>query len=308
MKHWSYCSALIFALGMGACSSDEIFTEEKSLLGNTEIMTIEATTVGFESDGIDSRTTINVGESTAYQPVWAENDTIGIYPEEGDQLSFPIVDGVGTSACVFNGGGWALKSSSSYTAYSPFNRAYYYKDSKSLPVSMLGQKQTGNDDTGHLGKYDIQIAKGMTPTEGKISFAFKHEVCVVRLDVEVPQGEWKSISLISDADITTEASLNLMAENPVMTPTATSNCFTLELENVTTDDGGKLTAYMMLLPVDFTGHTLDLLLVAGDGTEYRKKAIIANDYRNFGASKVRWITANLNSNGDLGYFEKGGEF
>lgn len=296
MKHWSHCSALILALSMGACSSDEIFTEEKSSSENAEIISIEATTIGFESDEINGRTIINIGESTAYQPVWAENDTIGIYPEKGDQLSFPIVDGVGTSTCVFNGGGWALKSSSIYTAYSPFNRAYYYKDNQSLPISMLGQKQIGNDNTEHLGKYDIQVAKGTTPTTGKISFAFKHQVCIVRLDIETLQAnEWKSISLVSDAEITTEASLDLTSENPVLTPTATSNRFTLDLENVTTDAGENLTVYMMLLPVDFTGHSLNLSLVANDGTEYTMEAVIVNDYRNFGASKVRWITASVNS-------------
>ena len=152
-------------------------------------------------DFVGTRTTITMGSNSIENPVWAQNDTIGIYPTSGDQLSFPIVDGVGTSTCIFDGGGWALKASSTYTAYSPFNRAYYSrKYNSSLPISMLNQEQNGNDNTKHLGKYDIQIAKGQTPENGKISFAFEHKVCIVRMDLELPvAASWKSIKLISDA-------------------------------------------------------------------------------------------------------------
>lgn len=94
---------------------------------------------------------------------------------------------MGTSTCVFNGGGWALKKSTSYTAYSPFNRQYYRKNSHELPISMLGQKQVGNDNSSHLGAYDIQIAKGTTPSSGKISFAFEHKVAIVRMDLVTPR-------------------------------------------------------------------------------------------------------------------------
>ena len=151
---------------MSACSLEEIPNE--NFLENKEITTIEATTSSFSMDDLMSRVTIPMEEYPNFGTVtWAEGDTIGIYPNEGDQLSFPIVNGIGTNVCEFNGGGWALKTSKVYTAYTPFNRSYYqYMNKDALPISMLGQKQTGNNSSAHLSAYDIQTARDTAPESG----------------------------------------------------------------------------------------------------------------------------------------------
>lgn len=295
MKYISLFSLLVSSLIIGGCSSEE-FEQEQFISDNDEITEILATTSGFCMDDFaGTRTTITMGSNSIENPVWAQNDTIGIYPTSGDQLSFPIVDGVGTSTCIFDGGGWALKASSTYTAYSPFNRAYYSrKYNSSLPISMLNQEQNGNDNTKHLGKYDIQIAKGQTPENGKISFAFEHKVCIVRMDLELPvAASWKSIKLISDATFTTEATMNLSTDIPSINAKTYANSITLSLYNVkTTEENKTITAYMMLLPVDFTGKTLKIKVSDYYNNNYIADAIIVNDNRNFEAQKARWITAN----------------
>lgn len=295
MKYISLFSLLVSSLIIGGCSSEE-FEQEQFISDNDEITKILATTSGFCMDDFaGTRTTITMGSNSIENPVWAQNDTIGIYPTSGDQLSFPIVDGVGTSTCIFDGGGWALKASSTYTAYSPFNRAYYSrKYNSSLPISMLNQEQNGNDNTKHLGKYDIQIAKGQTPENGKISFAFEHRVCIVRMDLELPvAASWKSIKLISDATFTTEATMNLSTDIPSINAKTYANSITLSLYNVkTTEENKTITAYMMLLPVDFTGKTLKIKVSDHYNNNYIADAIIVNDNRNFEAQKARWITAN----------------
>lgn len=295
MKYRNALLTLILLLSMGACSSEDYFSDELTVSTETEITEIVATIDELQYEATGTRTTITMGEfnSNSIQLVWAEKDTIGIYPTEGDQLSFPIVEGIGTNKCTFNGGGWALKSSTSYKAYSPFNRAYYYKKSNGLPISMLGQTQVGNGNSDHLGKYDLQIAKGKTPTSGKISFEFKHQVCFIRMDLKAPvAATWKSVKLESNALFTTEASMDIASETPILTATSTANSVTLDLENVSTQRGEIITAYMTVLPVDFTGKILNVTLINDKGEKFKTNAVIANDYRNFKAGYARWITAN----------------
>lgn len=279
-----------------ACSSDDLYQESTT---ENEINKIEAVVSPFIMDEPNTRTTFWMGNYGEYKDiVWAEGDTIGIYPSKGDQLSFPIVEGVGKTICEFNGGGWALKPSTAintytYTAYTPFNRNYYfYKSNNALPVSMIGQKQKGNNNPSHLGAYDLQIAKGTTPTNGKISFAFEHQVAFVRMDIVAPcKAEWKSIELESDAAFTTEAIMNLTLETPTITPKVQTNSVTLELEDVHTNDSLHLVAYMMMLPVDFTDKTLNLTLKDTDDNIYTAPVTIVNANKSFRASYYKWIKA-----------------
>lgn len=277
---------------MGACSFEDVASEEWAQDTESGIRSIEAFVEDLKYE--ETRTAVTMGGfgSSSIKLVWAEKDTIGIYPAEGDQLSFPIVDGVGTNKCSFNGGGWALKSSTSYKAYSPFNRGYYYQDAGSLPVSMLGQKQTGNGSSAHLGKYDIQIAEGKTPSSGKISFEFKHQVCFLRMDLTAPEAaSWSSVRLESDALFTTEATLDMSSESISLTGVSTSGSVVLELDGVATKAGETITAYMVVLPVNLTGKTLDVVLTDSEGDTFKSEAVIANDYRNFKAGYARWIKA-----------------
>ena len=284
----------IFPFYMASCSSEDLYNED-ALQEEGEITKIEATVSSFDAEDAESRISISMGNWPNFGDVlWAEGDTIGIYPSKGDQVSFPIVEGVGTKFCEFNGGGWALKTSSSYTAYTPFNRNYYqYMKNDALPVSMLGQKQVGNNSSAHVGAYDLQIATGTTPSSGKISFSFQHQVSFVRMDLTAPNAAtWKSVTLESNAAFTTNATMNLSSETPSLTATAQSNSVTLELENVkTTADNLSIVAYMMLLPVNFTGKTLNVKLTDVDGNVYTAPATIANNKYNFGAASARWISA-----------------
>ena len=240
-----------------------------------------------------SRTSITTGSyPTAPNPVWVTGDSIGIYPDEGDQLSFRIPQG-GSKTCIFDGGGWAMKSSSSYTAYSPFQRSYYYKDKKSLPVSMLGQIQKGNNNANHLGAYDIQVAKGDKPEQGSLTFQFERKVALVRMELTAPKAAtWTSVTLESDALFTAEVWMNLSLTTPTINPKVQSNRIVLSFENVvTTSDDLDIIAYMMLLPVDLTNKNLSVSLTDSEGYIYKSKASITNNKTNFTANAARWITA-----------------
>ena len=80
-----------------ACSGDE-FAEQQT--GSKQI-TMTATDFQY-ADG--SRTSIDITpEGGSFS--WAENDTVGIFPNEGAQAYFPMTNGAGTKTAKFNGGG-----------------------------------------------------------------------------------------------------------------------------------------------------------------------------------------------------------
>ncbi len=290
MKHLSVYILLLWCLL--SCTSEEQLFNENLTTNSEEITNIKAFIAEFDNEDATSRTSFTTGPyGTQPSPEWVAGDSLGIYPDEGDQLSFRMNSSGKT--CSFSGGGWAMKASSSYTAYSPFNRGYYYIEKNALPIDMTGQTQTGNDNSTHVGAYDIQIAKGDKPSAGSLVFAFERKVAFVRIELKAPcAATWKSITLESNAAFTTQATMNLSLANPTITATAQSNSVTLALENVTTTaNAPNIIAYMMLLPVDLTGKTLSVRLTDNKNNNYTSNAIIANNRTNFAANAVRWVSA-----------------
>lgn len=282
----------LFLFFFTSCTSDDCLMEEVYVDGN-EITEIRAIIPDLDVDDVKSRTSFTTGPyGTVPNPVWIVGDSIGIYPDEGDQLSFRITTGGKT--CPFSGGGWAMKASSSYTAYSPFQRSYYFKEKSALPVNMLGQTQKGNDNSAHLSAYDILIAKGDKPSSGSLNFQFTRQVALVRMELTAPKATtWTSVSLESDASFTTEAVMNLSLATPTLVSKNTSNSVTLALANVeTTSDNLGIIAYMMLLPVDLTNKKLMVKLTDNEGNVYVSVASITNNKTNFSANGARWVTAN----------------
>ncbi len=47
---------------------------------------------------------------------WEATDTIGIFPNTGYQVAFPIGSQAGDSYATFDGGGWALKDKATYSS------------------------------------------------------------------------------------------------------------------------------------------------------------------------------------------------
>ena len=276
MKNLQKTLFLLLLSFICSCTSDEQFQDFSNVKDPTKVTAILP---DWNLEDEDSRTSITTGSyPTAPSPVWVTGDSIGIYPDTGgDQLSFRINEG-GSKTCTFDGGGWAMKSAS-YTAYSPFERGYYYEEKDALPISILGQTQNGNDNADHLGAYDIQIAKGEKPESGGLVFEFSRKVALVRLEITAPKAAtWISVSIESDALFTTEAKMNLKLGTPTVTPITTSNSVTLNLENVsTTNDNLSIIAYMMLLPVDLTGKTLSVKLTDTDSNVYTRNGTITNN-------------------------------
>lgn len=229
----------------------------------------------FKSD-LDSRTQLTISSSGAVFS-WAEKDTVGIFPNDGAQVYFPMEKGAGTKTARFTGGGWALKNGYTYAAYYPFI-GNYYVNKEHLPLLYTGQKQQGNASTAHLGYYDYMAAPPAIPSEGYVNFLFDHLGCLVQLRLTIPVvTAFSSLTLSSEEPIfTTKAELALANNNYTSTSSEHSRDLELELSEIeTTEEGQMLTFYMMLFPVNMTGTGKEVFvtLTGVNGKQYKGQLV-----------------------------------
>ena len=184
MKSISYLClssmAFVMSYSLTACSSDEKpFVDNEPVAvkdaGNSDV--VKGISVSLSDFALADATT-----RTAYADVdggmrvtWAAGDTIGIFPNEGCQVEFAIQEGTASNQAVFDGGGWALKSNSTYAAYYPYRNANDDYGNRRIQLKYAGQTQATNGSSAHLGKYDYQATGGVsTNSSGYLNFLFKH--------------------------------------------------------------------------------------------------------------------------------------
>ena len=255
--------------GLMACSGDDKpFVDNEPIavkdIGESDVVKgISVTLSDFESADSKTRTAYSVIDG-GMKVTWAAGDTIGIFPNEGGQVEFPIQAGTESNQAEFDGGGWALKSNSTYAAYYP----YYYKNSifgnKRIQLDYTGQTQIANGSTSHLGQYDYQATGGVkTNSEGFLNFQFKHLGALMVFHLTVPKaGVYTSLTLNSTEKVfVTKAELDISGSDPVLIPIETSNSFTLQLDNIKlASDKSQLNAYVMLAHTDLSKGLLELSL------------------------------------------------
>lgn len=253
-------------LGLYSCSQDDLNNTPHD---KNEVSRISLTADNFKLDNT-SRTTLSPTES-GMAFAWSNSDTIGIYPESGDQVCFPIAVGTENNYAWFDGGGWALKPSSKYAAYYPFNKANYFRASNSVLLVYDGQKQIGNATTSHLGAYDFMAADASTPEEGEITLAFKHVNSVLRFNIKMPQAaNLTSMALVAEENVLpSRCTLNLLTTPATLTPIKSENTIFLDLAEMEVAQAGEqITLYMMIPPCNLTDKSLDAHLIDDKGNSY----------------------------------------
>ena len=271
---------------MSACSNEEELQADVSTEGVNKI-TMTATDFEYPT----TRTDFEIGSSGAAFK-WAKNDTVGIFPNEGAQVYFPMISGAGTNSASFTGGGWALKSSATYAAYYPFIGDMYLNQKK-IPISYTGQVQAGNGSTAHLGTYDFMAASATTAENGGVNFSFKHLGCLVQLKIIVPVAQTlPSVILSADEEVfVDEGYINLTSESPAIVPTKTTKTLKIELKDVATIAANEVvTVYFMMAPVDMTGKTLTI-----KSGEIEGKV----DAKNFEGGKAYQLATSLKNSGPI---------
>ena len=273
-------------LSLSACSNEEDF---QTGISTEDVNCITMTATNFEYP--ITRTDFEIGSSGAAFK-WSTNDTVGIFPNEGSQVYFPMTSGAGTNSATFTGGGWAQKSSATYAAYYPFIGKMYLDQTK-IPVSYTEQTQTGNGSTAHLGAYDFMAASATTVENGGVNFTFKHLGCLVQLKITVPKaGTLSSVTLSADEEVFVEKGyIDLTAATPAVVSTQTASSLTINLEDVTTTTANEIvTVYFMMAPVDMTGKTLT---VKFGNTEESVEA------KNFEEGKAYQLATSLKASGPI---------
>ena len=243
----------MFLSFLASCTSviDEMTSE-----GDGEIQKV---TICLSDSDISVNSRMNIAVSGSVKYYWENTDTIGIFPDDGYQVAFPLKTSGESSSATFTGGGWALKSSSTYAAYYPFE--YNYRRSDSIPVSYLGQKQIGNKSSALADKYNYMSAVGNKPAEGSLNFDMKRlgRFIILKFNLAEPT-TLTSVKLIaSESVFTTKGYFNLWANTHSIIPLEKSNSLTIDLEDIeTTIANEEVTIYFCMPPVNLSGENLTL--------------------------------------------------
>lgn len=222
---------------------------------------IRFTISDFEFDA-SSRTAVEITDQAAVF-TWAANDTIGIFPDaDASQARFVMTAGAGTKTASFDGGGWALRADAKYASYYPYIPDVNL-DKTRIPVNYTGQVQKENATTSHLGKYDFMGAAAIVPTDGEVSFDYRHLGCLLQMKLTLPEaGSYTSVTLKSEEKIfPVKGTYDLMSSAIAITPNEWQDSLLLSLEEVqTTDENQVLTAYIMIAPAELSGHEVAVIV------------------------------------------------
>ena len=248
----------IAALGLAACSS------EMDVAGDAigDVKRVSMNVADFEwAEGEQTRTTaVNNGGSISFR--WSAKDTVGIFPDKGDQVSFPIEEGAGTGTAVFNGGGWALKSQSTYVAYYPYSFAN--RTGEAIPMTYEGQTQVGNDNLDNLTKCDYIVSSISTPSNGEASFQFKHMGALARFVLTVPEAATLTeFTLSSEDEVFPVGQTMNVRTNPVaITNKKMSKTISMSISGISASAGSTVTLYILLPAANLDAKSLTATLAS----------------------------------------------
>lgn len=158
-----------------------------------------------------------------------------------------------------------------------------------VPISMNGQTQEGNNSDSHLATH--AYVSDMDPAELP-ALEFNNLFSVLHLTIDVPQGDYKTIILQTDGELTTEATLNPATSE--LTPSTTSAVQTLTLKNVNLSEGQTtLEAYLSILPCDLSASQLSIKIFDADCNIYDVKGDFGD--KKFEAGKTYNLTGTVST-------------
>ena len=226
----------------------------------------------IEEDGRFVNTRTNFMDDGSGTFLWADRDTVGIYPDTGSQIYFNVVLGDDAGHAEFDGGGWAFKAGSTYYSYYPFIGDIYLKRNQ-IPVSYLGQKQVGTTEHSHIGPYDFMYAPGETVQGGSLNFSYNHLSCIIRLRVVLPAGTYTKLGVTAPSQaFITKGYYDLTSSQPIIIPTELSNQLKIDLESITTTDSStEFVVYLMSAPVDLMGTQITVSVLNSEKKEFQCK-------------------------------------
>ena len=115
----------IAAAVLSGCTNDEKWIEE-SIQNDVETIVDQFTVSANDYTAADDLTRSAISKdpdnANVLRFTWLKGDAIGVFPETGMQMKFPIIEGENSKTASFDGNGWSLKSGMKYAAYYPYNK------------------------------------------------------------------------------------------------------------------------------------------------------------------------------------------
>lgn len=262
-------SVAILLLAAFSCNKEMIEPEiEIAESGEYEKVTMVIPPVNFKDDTPATKLNFNFNENSL-KYLWTNQDSVGIFPNTGSQIYFSMANGVGENVATFDGGGWALKKSSSYYSYFPFVASYYI-DKNKIPVNYKGQVQDGNSSTevANMGKYCYMVAKGVSDeATGNLMFSYQHLGMPFIFMIPVEAGTYTSLDVYAGENIIpVSGTMDAIALDLAIHDPKYENHLSIELKNITFNNAGTLVATAMMAPFNMSGKQLTANLTKADGT------------------------------------------
>ena len=269
MKKIIYFLSALALLSVSSCVEESQFNQEQG----GEVRTVNVVgpeSIAFEPVTVMSQTKATIVENgSALKFNWVIGDTLGIFPNKGNQVEFPISAAEGSTSASFDGGGWSLRNNASYAAYYPFSVWNYHRDNETILLDYSGQVQDGNGSYAHLSAYDFLASVQTTPLNGSVTFNMERQGSILYIDIVVPEPETiTSLKVSCDEAIFVEkASLDISGSSPVVTPVETVETLTLSFINTATTTANEtVRAYMAVQPLDFNDKVVTATLVTESGS------------------------------------------
>ena len=258
-----------------SCSETKEFEPVAESVFAADVTNIVAKFQDPMSDDAETRATF---DRYSIKFLWAAGDTVGIFPNTGDQVSFPIKEeGDGKEYVNFNGGGWGLKTTSTYYAYYPFSRKNFWGyDAKDLmKVSFSNQRQNGKNSADFADTCPF-VSYG-TNLNGNINFTFNLLASYAIFTVTVPKATTYVKAILTTEDgadcFIQEGTYDLAGTTANAAPSITGKTYgssiTLDLDNVTCSSADEsFTVFMNVPPTDVLSSSVRLELVDSQGNTY----------------------------------------
>ena len=320
MKYKLLTLVAIGLLSATSCSNEEDVSENR-------VARVDAILPDFLEENA-TRSQISVSSDDKIDYSWAVGDVLGVFPDEGNQVSFRLTESTisadGKNA-TFDGGAWALKNGHTYYSYFPFSYENFSESSslEAIPVDYTGQSISSWGDTKNAGKYDFNAAGATSSSNGALSFQFQRLGALLRLKLTLPATTtYQKLTLSTDADvIPVKGKVNLSVSTIAYIPQTYASEISVNLNNISGTKNQVVYVYMMLPPMALLtqGKSLTATLSYGNGssltynlykasnttphtpdfkanTIYKRDAIYdpynGHEYVDLGLS-VKWATCNV---------------
>ncbi len=271
-------------------------------LDDVSYITCVADNFIYEDDA-QTRSAANVSNPASIAFQWSADDVVGIFPNKGTQISFPMTDGAGASSATFDGGGWALKNGAAYYAYYPYNWKYCESENfkNRIPYTYIGQNAVYEDNNGvvNFGAYDYMYTSASTPAYGSVNFAFHHIGALARMEITYPTTATFTRLVITASEniFPVRGSFDLTAETFALNSSELVSSIEINLENLAGTEDEKKVVYFMLPPVDCRGQaSLKVTVIDSDSNEYTDNL----DKKNIEAGKA--YSWEFNNSDNLAYY------